>query len=101
MTTVADQFQSLVTDAAANVGVQLSDNLEGARTYSAERMLFLSTVVDEPGFHEAVRREALNVALTAAGLAVDSADAIDREFVGTIAGGLAIAARALAGNPLS
>lgn len=82
---------------AKRLGMSLRGNGEKWRAYAAERMLHLSGIVDQPGYGEAVVAAALNTALEAAGGAVDSADQLDREFVGTIAGGLVVGARALAG----
>lgn len=82
---------------AQRLGLSLEGNVAAWRAYAAERMLHLSGIIDQPGYGEAVVTEAVNVALQAAGSAVDSVDALDRELVGVLAGGLVVGARALAG----
>lgn len=91
---IAQEFERVLADTADRLGVSLGD-LDAVRGYAAERMLHLSGIVDEPGYLEALRAEGLNVALMAAGAAVDAADAIDRELVGVVTGLLGMGARAL------
>jgi hypothetical protein len=98
MTKLANDLGAQLEATARRLGMSLETNGEAWRTYAAERMLHLSTLLDQPGYAEAVVTEATNVALQAAGGAVDSADALDREIIGTIAGGLVVGARALAGG---
>lgn len=92
---IAEEFERTIRDAGDRLGVELSENLDEVRRYASERMLHLSSIVDEPGYSEALVAEGINVALQAAGEAVDSADALDRELLGIITGALAIGARAL------
>lgn len=100
MSTPYAQDLSAVLQAAANrLNLQLSDDVAAWRGYAGERMLHLSTILDQRGYQEAVVNEAINVALVAAGSAVDDADALDREFLGIVIGGLTVGARALAGVP--
>lgn len=82
---------------AHRLGLSLEGNAAAWRAYAAERMLHLAAIIDQPGYGEAVATEAVNIALQAAGSAVDSADALDRELFGVLAGGLVVGARALAG----
>ena len=96
-TTLAADLGAQLEATAKRLGMRLEGNAAQWRAYAAERMLHLSSIIDEPGYGEAVVTAAVNVALEAAGGAVDSADALDREFIGTIAGGLVVGARALAG----
>lgn len=92
---IAEEFERTLRDAGDRLGIELETNLDEVRRYASERMLHLSTIVDEPGYAEALVAEAANVSLRAAGAAVDSADEVDRELVGIVTGALAIAARAL------
>jgi len=92
---IAEEFERTIRDAGDRLGVELSENLDEVRRYASERMLHLSSIVDEPGYSEALVAEGINVALQAAGEAVDSADALDRELLGIVTGALAIGARAL------
>lgn len=93
---LAQELERTLQDSAQRLGIELQGNLDDVRGYAAERMLHLSSIVDEPGYHEALVAETVNVALAAAGEAVDSADALDRELVGLVGGFLAAGARALA-----
>lgn len=95
--TLAADLGVQLSTTANRLGLTLQGNADAWRAYAAERMLHLSTIVGEAGYGEALQAEAVNVAMRAAGSAVDSADALDREIIGTIAGGLAVGARALAG----
>lgn len=99
MNTYAKQLGDHLEDTARRIGLQLEGDAQAWREYAAERMLHLSGILDQPGYLEAVTTEAVNVALKAAGSAVDNADAVDRELIGVIAGGLVVGARALAGAP--
>lgn len=86
----------LVSNAAARMGIELKQSDEAIRTYIAQRSLHLSTAVNQPGFEFAVRAEAVNVMLFAAGRSVVLADAADRELFGTIIGVLGTTATLIA-----
>ena len=92
-----EELVRTLVDAAGRLGVTLQGDLNAVREYAGERMLHLSTIVDEPGYGEALLAEATSVALRAAGAAVDAADALDRELLGIVSGALAIGARGIAG----
>ena len=92
---LAEEFERTLRDTGARLGLELNENLDDVREYAAEQMLMLSAAVDEPGYSEVLVAAGLNVALKAAEGAVESADAVDRELVGTVTGMLAVAARAL------
>lgn len=95
---LSEQLNDYIVTTAKRLGIELAGNAAEWRTYSAERLTHLSTIVEEPGFEEAVVAEGINVMLKAAGGSVDLADLADRELYGIITGGLAIAARALLGG---
>lgn len=94
---LANDLGATLEATAQRLGMNLAGDAQAWRIYAAERMLHLSTILAEPGYQEAVVTEAVNVALKAAGAAVDNADALDRELIGVVAGGLVVGARALAG----
>lgn len=93
---IGQEFQRMLENTAARLGRELQANMDEVRLYASERMLHLSTIVDEPGYDEALLAERDNVALRAGLNAVSAGDAADREIIGVIAGSLAIGARALA-----
>ncbi len=92
---IKDEFGKLLSESAARLGRGLSDSTENIKAYAEERMLHLSTIIDEPGYAEVLLAERDNVALRAGMAAVDAADAADAELRGAILGALAIGARAL------
>lgn len=87
-----DLFESFL----GGVGAGLEAGRAEVAEYAAQRTLHLSTIVDQPGFEEAVVAERDNVALAAGIAAVDVADEADRNFLALIAGALGFAARAVA-----
>ena len=89
------EFFDTVEDALRRTGRELGDSADSVRTYASERLMHLSTMADAPDFSQAVQIEAMNVALKAAGAAVDAADATDALMVGIISGALRMGARAL------
>lgn len=93
---LGQEFERVLRDTGDRLGVELSANLDEVRQYAASQMMQLSEAVDEPGYLVVLRAAGINVALKAAAAAVESADALDRELVGTITGLLAMGARALA-----
>ena len=93
---LADDFVQLLKDNAVEAGRELSSDLTAVSDYAAARLAHLSTVVREPGFREALLAERDNVALKAAGRAVDRADSFDAKLLGLIEGSLSLGARALA-----
>lgn len=93
---IAEEFERQLKATGERLGIQLTADTDELRQYAAARMLHLSAIVDEPGYTEALVAEGMNVALKAAGTAVDAADAVDRELLGFVTGALAIGARALA-----
>ncbi len=96
MTDVIHDLEKLLTDAIAETGVSLQKGAAELAAYAAERSAHLATLVDDPGFQEAVRAERDAVALEAGITAVQQADAADARIVGVIQGGLALAARLIA-----
>lgn len=93
---VADELERLLKDAAKETGRDLRGNLAAVTLYAAERTAYLSTLVGQPGFEEAVRAERDNVALKGGIASVKAADAADARIVGIIQGVLFLGARALA-----
>lgn len=93
---IAHDLEALLKDAARETGRDLRGNMVEITAYAAERTAFLSTLVGQPGFEEAVRAERDNVALKAGISAVKTADAADARIVGIIQGVLFLGARAIA-----
>lgn len=93
---VGHELETLLKDAARETGRDLQGNTVEITTYAAERTAYLSTLVGQPGFEEAVRAERDNVALKAGISAVKTADAADARIVGIIQGVLFLGARAIA-----
>ena len=96
MNGLAQEFERTLKGAADRLGVELADNLDEVKAYATEQMLLLAAAVDEPGYDAVLTAATMNVALKAAGAAVVSADAVDRELTATIFGALAMGARAFA-----
>ena len=94
---LAEEFTRTLRETAWRLGVELNTNLDEVQAYAAEQMAALALTVDEPGYSDILEAAGLNVILKAAGEAVESADAIDRELYGTVIGLLGMGARALAG----
>lgn len=93
---VAEEFKRLLEDAGARLGREFQGDLDEVKLYASERMLHLAAIIAEPGYAEALLAERDNVALKLGMASVGAADRIDRELLGLIAGGLGVAARALA-----
>jgi hypothetical protein len=92
---VGKELGDALKGAADRLGKTLGGNMDELRTYAAERMLHLSSLIGQPGYQEALVAERDNVALKAGLLAVASADAADAELVGVITGAMVVGARAL------
>lgn len=92
---LGNELVSTIEETARQLGRDLSVDLTELRAYSAQRMMHLSTIIDEPGYFEALEAERDNVALKAGIRLVDAADRIDRQLIGIVAGALAVGARAL------
>lgn len=90
------EFGELLKASLRETGTQLQTSLAEVTLYASERAAFLSTLVGQKGFHEAVIAERDNVALRAGIRVVQNADAHDARIVGIIQGALAIGAKALA-----
>lgn len=93
--TIKNDFAAMLIEQLKSAGSSLKDDLEAVRAYAAERMAHLAKCVGEPGYLEAVKAEAQNVAMEAAARAIDQADATDARLLGIIQGALAIASKAL------
>lgn len=92
------EFQAMFDEALTRLGNNISTSTDSLAVYASERADHLSSILtnNEPGFDKAVVAARDNVALKA-GLAVgQAAGAVDREWIGLIAGGLRLAAAALA-----
>ena len=96
MSTIADQFKSLLETTADRLGIELKGSAEVVRDYAKKRMLFLASIVDEPGFDMALLAERDSVALVAGIETAIAGDAADLELRGMILGALSIGAKALA-----
>ena len=93
---MAKELAELLESTAQRLGTDLQEDVLAIREYASERMLHLSTCVDQPGYDQALIAERDSVALFAGISAVHVADAADRELLGIVAGALAIGARTLA-----
>lgn len=92
---VGKELVDALSGAVDRMGISLETNMDELRTYAAERMLHLSTLIGQPGYQEALVAERDNVAMKAGLLAVDASDRADAELVGLITGAMAVGARAL------
>lgn len=92
----AGNLLDMVRDVGAELGLAVDTSSEQVRAYIASRMLHLSSVVGEPGYLLAVRKEAANVFLESVGRAFDVAVAADVSLWNVVVGGLVMAARLLA-----
>lgn len=97
MTSVTHRFEQILEDAVRETGTSLRTSAHEVAVYAAERAAHLATIVDDPGFLEAVRAERDAVALRAGIAAVRAGDAADARIVGLLQGGLFWAASLLAG----
>jgi len=89
-------WTQLFEEFLGGLGVGAEEKRQALATYAAERADHLSLLVAEPGFEEAVKAEADNVALEAGILAAELGDEINRGIVAAIGGALGLVARALA-----
>lgn len=96
---IAEQVEA----AGRRLGAKAEIDARLFQEYSAMRIAHLALVVGEVSFEEAVRTEAVNTLLVAAGIAIDQADAVDREItrelLGLVSGGMFLAAKFVAGVP--
>ena len=90
-----ESFKGLIESTVRETGKQLGASAQELALYATERAQYLSTIVGQPGFDEAVAAERDNVALRAGIAVIGNADAADQRVIGVIAGALAIAAQAL------
>jgi len=88
-------FGEMLADLHEQIGDDISEKEDELAAYAAERADHLSTIVDEPGFAEAVKAETDNVMLEAGLAAVAAADELDGRVFGIIQGALLFAARLL------
>ena len=93
---LGEDFLALVSAQASEIGVELTEDLQGAAQFASERAAHLASIVGEPGFSEALIAERDAVALRVTGDAIDRADALDARFQTFIASLLQFGARALA-----
>jgi hypothetical protein len=96
MNGIANQFKSLLESTSSRLGVTLTERTDEAGDYARRRMLFLASIIDEPGFDMALMAERDNVAMKAGIATAAVADAADLELRGMILGALSIGAKALA-----
>lgn len=90
------EFKNLIDSALQETGASLKQSSQEVAAYAAQRAAFLSTLVGQPGFEQAVIAERDNVALFAGIVAVGQVVAIQAKIVGVIQGALFIGASALA-----
>jgi len=99
MKKVGEDFLALITSNLTGLGSDLAVSAEELATYSASRAAHLASIMDEPGFSEAVAAEKDNVALRAGIASVNAASASEARLLGVLEGGLVLGARALSGIP--
>ncbi len=85
----------MLSDAFGDRMNGLSESKETLAAYMASRTLHLSTIVNEPGFDQAVIAERNNVALKIGMAVAAEASAVDNQILGMIGGALRIAAVAM------
>jgi hypothetical protein len=90
------QFETLLKDAIKETGVTMTQSAKEVAQYMHDRALHLSSIVDQPGFDQALRAERNSVAMRAGLKLADNAEAADQRIIGIIQGALGIAAGALA-----
>jgi hypothetical protein len=90
-----DEVADFVVAAAQRLGRQVQADSAELRDYVANIMQMLASALGEPGYDEALVAARDSVALFAGLQIVDSADAGDRELLGSIGGALSIAVRAM------
>lgn len=90
------EFKQLIDSALSETGASLKESSQEVAAYAASRAAFLSTIVGQPGFEQAVIAERDNVALFAGVVAVGQAVAVQAKIVGIIQGALFMGAQALA-----
>lgn len=93
--TAWNQFAAYLQEQAVATGQDLLATAEEVAEYAAGRAQHLSTLVNEPGFNEALAAERDNLALFAGLRGVDSADAVDARINGVVEGALAFVSAAL------
>lgn len=92
-----NEFEALLADEIDQTDAQMLAVQSDVALYMAQRAAHLSTITHEPGFGQAVRAEANNVALMAGIEVSQVARAVDHRLFGIIVGALHVAAAALAG----
>ena len=91
------ELEKNIRAAIKRIGAEVTEDSEKVRRYIAAELLAVSAAIDEPGYDEVLAASALNVAMYATESAIEDADAVDRELVGQIMGGIGLAARIIAG----
>lgn len=92
---IGDEFVGLLKEYAVESGKELTNDLKEVRDYVASRMPHIAAAVGEKGFAEALKAERDNIALVAAGRAIDRGDAFDARILGLAEGVVLVASKAL------
>jgi len=92
---ISTEFVDLIKQTSREFGEELKVDAEYLKVYFEGRMIHLQTLVGQKGFTQALIAERDNVALTAAGRAIDRADAFDNRILGIVQGALSIGIKAL------
>jgi hypothetical protein len=98
MNTTAQDFETLLRQTGRELNVRLRADAAAVAIYASQRAAYLSSLVGQKGFDEALIAERDSVALKAGVSAVASADAFDARVVGIIQSVLLLGANALAGS---
>lgn len=95
-TDIVGNLGELLKNAAKETGRDLQINSDELRTYTAQRVAYLATIVGQKGYEEAFLAERDAVCLKAGILATSTADAADQRLIGIITGVLSVGARVAA-----
>lgn len=90
------EFEAMLSSSLKETGARVKQVPAEIALYMSERSAHLSTIVNEPGFDQAVRAERNNVAMRAGIATHNAASQMDFQLLGLIEGALRVAAVALA-----
>ena len=84
---------AILLGALTDLGVEIVQHSDAVVAYTKERTAFLAGIAGEAGYREALKAEAVNVALFALGVEIAEADALDAAVVRTFHTILAVGVR--------
>lgn len=92
-----DEIAALLTQSAANLKIDLKEDVGKVSYYAAERMDHLATIANEPGYDEAVKAARDSIMIKAGIAGANEGTAADAEFRGIVHGMLWAGAKAAVG----